>query len=738
MGPQNDGFSSSAVDVDSDAPSTSKNDTARTRFESGVASMREGTKLYLTNDFRSAESLFQRGTVTEYDGSGDNETGGGGTGETKAKNKISDTNGDKDTETDTDAEIDLRGAFALQYAIVGLLRGVASMEDDQLDTSLSRLWEADAMAALDAPWVGRKVVRGLCQLMAGIVECLRKSPAKGAYHMAGSWVYLRALRTEALDYDGMGREVVRSSALLGLGAFALILSLLPDKLVRAASWTTGFEVDRAAGLEMLQTCQREGGVYAPIAALGWISFTVDTKTFLGEEQTDEELAECETLLEWAKASFPDSLFFGILEADLHASRRRLPEALGVLEHAMALPCLDELRALKAVFSYKKAIYHLAALEWIEAARAFELAQAIYKASGRRSLGPSMAMYAAQCFCIDGGDGCEEAVARMMGEVATYKELDKSNWPRPDNMMFQLHGEYADGSVDNLPGWSLLHIATTMAITMRCTLWMNSDVAGRFVALLDGAGYDKDPDDAARAVVCIAQLHTHQGSIDTGLARCTKGLDLAPLLGESSRKFGTLPMLHYLAAHLHCAAGALHRAEVCLGSSVGTTDGDMDLQHYLSFKTSQLGRIVKKRLEDTYVRLALPAGKKAMLTIDLSSRPTAATGDDANDDEDTNTFSVRWDWSLEGRDVDFYARFLPRATTPVVEGEQEQLPLDIVPKTRHSAGNGPVEGAFCLPDGCEGGVLELLFSNQHSYLRGKVVTYKLVLPPNTTASDCEVV
>ena len=54
--------------------------------------------------------------------------------------------------------VDLRGAFTLQYAIVGLLRGVASMEENQLDTSLARLWEADALAARDVPWVGRKVV----------------------------------------------------------------------------------------------------------------------------------------------------------------------------------------------------------------------------------------------------------------------------------------------------------------------------------------------------------------------------------------------------------------------------------------------------------------------------------------------------------------------------------------------------------------------------------------------------
>ena len=40
---------------------------------------------------------------------------------------------------------------------------------------------------------------------------------------------------------------------------------------------------------------------------------------------------------------------------------------------MVLPRLDELRALEAMLSYKKAVYHLAGLEWVEAGRAFRQA-----------------------------------------------------------------------------------------------------------------------------------------------------------------------------------------------------------------------------------------------------------------------------------------------------------------------------------------------------------------------------
>lgn len=84
--------------------------------------------------------------------------------------------------------------------------------------------------------------------------------------------------------------------------------------------------------------------------------------------------------------------------------------------------------------------------------------------------------------------------------------------------------------------------------------------------------------------------------------------------------------------------------------------------------------------------------------------------------------MSWDWYLEERDIDFGARFVPSV--------KSRPPIEVVLNTRHDAGS-PVLGSFCLPAGCEGGTLELTFSNVYSYLRGKVVTYKLKLPSNAS-------
>jgi hypothetical protein len=56
--------------------------------------------------------------------------------------------------TDDGVEHDLRGAFALQYALTEVIKGLASLSNDQLDECLSRMWEADRLASEMDAWIG--------------------------------------------------------------------------------------------------------------------------------------------------------------------------------------------------------------------------------------------------------------------------------------------------------------------------------------------------------------------------------------------------------------------------------------------------------------------------------------------------------------------------------------------------------------------------------------------------------
>ena len=287
----------------------------------------------------------------------------------------------------------------------------------------------------------------------------------------------------------------------------------------------------------------------------------------------------------------------------------------------------------------------------------------------------------------------------------------------DRNAFKKHADYearreAGVAIKATRGWHLLHLSTAMAIFMRATLWMSEDHSARLADLLDGAGYTSW-DDKARAAICVAQMYAQRGTLDAGFEWCAKGLEMEPRLGEETHEFGTIPMLHYLTAHIHAAKGELRAAEVSLQASVAATSREMKLHHFLSFKCGRLRRMLGLQFEQAYTRLDIPAGKKATIAI-LLARPQGGPP--------FSPHVVEWDWGLEAYDLDFGVRFVPTGGG---------APLEAVPTTRHDGATGPVVGRFELPPGCERGVLELCFSNYYSYLRSKAVTYRLVLPPHTT-------
>ena len=310
----------------------------------------------------------------------------------------------------------MRGGFALQRALASVIRGVASLSDDQLDECRERLFEADRLVeeASDPPWVGKNVIRGVTQLMGGCIQCMQHSFAKGVWNVLSSWKYISCLEAEALHYQGtylpylsltdriltlhpqgLERETVRSSALsesvdptrisvlfvvvsasdktkqktssfcmslwlirhcgsaVTLAIFNLLMSVLPPSMLKAAQWLSGFEGDRAVALQQLKDCYEEEGLLAPWAAVVLCAYHIDVKTFLGEQQSEADFDQCEEILEWAAARYPGSIFFRGLEADLSAARKNVHRASEL--SASIDKDIGELKAMRWVTNYKRGI-----------------------------------------------------------------------------------------------------------------------------------------------------------------------------------------------------------------------------------------------------------------------------------------------------------------------------------------------------------------------------------------------
>eukprot|EP00435_Cladocopium_sp_Y103_P037025 s254_g9.t1 len=222
----------------------------------------------------------------------------------------------------------------------------AGFQNNQLDIVLERVHRADEELQLDCDWPGRTVLRGLCNLVAGVVEIMQGMPSKGVWHVLRSWLWLRNLESEAMMFDGHERGCVRSTALLALGVFNLFVSMLPPTAMKAAGWATGrnvtnfgtcwegFHGGRDVALSQLRSCWEEGGIQAPFAGMVLIGFCVDVSSFLGEfrAERDDRLHTAKEILDWANKQYPGAFFFAGLEAGYLAAMRDLEGRRAMVKH----------------------------------------------------------------------------------------------------------------------------------------------------------------------------------------------------------------------------------------------------------------------------------------------------------------------------------------------------------------------------------------------------------------------
>jgi len=691
-------------------------DEAVRAFMEDMGKLQMGQKLLFINDFQGAESVFSSGVMRKRNGVGEKE-----------------------------GLRDLRGAFALMHAFTAVLKGVASLADDQLAECLERLWNADALAAEEKEWLGRSLVRGLCTLMGGIIQCLQHNFIKGVFNVLRSWLWIKVLQSEGLDYKGKERQVIRSCALLTLGIFNLLLSMLPTSMLRTASVLSGFEGDRDAGLSMLIDCWREEGMFSPWGALVWAVYTVDTKSFLDETLSPSDEAMCIEIFTWARERFPNSVFFSGIEADFEACRKNVQLAKKIVEEAA--PYASDLKALQWALSYKKAVYELTDLQFENAAGFFEDSLRVYVRVGRRSLVPFMAMYSALCYHVVADEkarseleqdeleldtGEQEEVAEddvsepemdaataaahaeeMLGLVYKYKELPKTDWGRQDRWAFELYSEFDASQIEAAESyagtlrepWPLLEITESMIYRMRCTRWMEDLQTARLLQMLQDEQdlRPADPDDGIRVCACFAQVLIERGQLDPSLEWCEKGLALQKELSEIGDKKNYVLMLHYQKAVVMFRRGLLLSSKHSISKLESTERTSSWIYNYTLFKANILRKqIAAAEVKVEYQTIEIAAGNLHKERVRVEE-PGGM---------------VAWDWVCNKYDIQFSAMFRPDD-----DDFDIQIPANF---ERHSHEDGPCVGAFCAP--CRGAFI-LTWNNGHSLLRSKTIISRVnVLPP----------
>mmetsp|Transcript_24103 Transcript_24103/g.54954 ORF Transcript_24103/g.54954 Transcript_24103/m.54954 type:complete len:639 (+) Transcript_24103:80-1996(+) len=617
---------------------------AERRWDKSMEEMRVGIKSIFTLDLEESAAVFEKGMAR-----------------------------DLDTDPLVDEEYDLRGSFGLMNSLAALLHGLASLADDQLRECQDRVWRAEGMAQLDKEWDGKNIVRGVCFLMGGVVQCMQHSFAKGVWNILRCWPFISGLDKTALHATGREGMVVRSAALMTLGVFNLIISILPPTMLRAATFMTGYDGDRAKALQMLEQCWHEGGMLSCFAAIVRAGFAIDTKTFLGENQ-EEEREFAHKIVNWSKEIFSQdtpSLFTG-LEADLHACEHRLEEAKECMIR-LQVTVGTKLKALNLVTHYKLATYNLAGLSFAESVGFFESAYKVHMQVERRAMVPFMACYAGLAAAAAGDAERSEANFKIVQE---YKEKPKKNWGRQDQYAFAVLASRQEGTL-----CPMLELAECMCLRSRVVNFMTpeqlKDLAGRVAEATIGGS----PSQQVAAYYVRAECYEYAGDRDTAMQIATEGLALESTVTCDRAWEGGFDGLHWVAAKIHACRTEIPQATAHLDK---ITRGSI----VLSFRATQLKKHMGAQFEDLYRAVAVGAGATVIEDIPVKEART-----------------VEWDFMLEGYSVDFRVVWVKES------GEETEVEA----MSRREFENGPVAGSYDAPGP---GTLRLIFDNSFSYFRGK--------------------
>lgn len=598
-------------------------------------------------------------------------------------------------------EHDLRGGFSFITALFATLNGLASMQNNQLEIASKKFWAADEQLAEDKEWAGQTVLRGLCILVAGVVQVMQGGYAKGVWHILRSWLYLRYLESDGLNFDGHERSCVRSTSLLGLGVFNLIVSMLPPRARSMASYSTGFEGGRETALTQLRQCFDEGGINSPFAGLILVGFAVDVSNFLGEfsSQRDERLREARSILDWSKDHHPDCFFFAAQEANYQAAVRNLDGAIETI--TSVAESVQDKPAFTMMVHVRTATLQACKFNWAEAAKAYRGAAEVHRSVGRRAFCPALLLNTHLCYMLAGE---KEQAAEALDLCLTYKK-EKKKWSAVDTAALAdaeralaAASDESEVKKDTKGMWRpKMLFFLKITLLYRGANFMSLDDANKFLSMLKEETDLCGDDVEARCLGIALQAESlrQMESWDEALEMVSRGVALEPQMSGASKKEGSLHYLQMVSAYAHYSKGNLTAAQEALRKldALGTAGL---FAKAIDFKATYLKECLGMQFQDAYRECAVGARSRSRLLVDI--------------DKDVETVSC--DWVLKDKTISFRAVFQPsdESDSIVVESAEQ-----------YEANSGPFEFTFDVP---APGRLELVFDNTFSYMTGKSIQIRV--------------
>lgn len=260
---------------------------------------------------------------------------------------------------------------------IGLLEGMLSGSADTLVIILEDFWEAERLAnnSPDREWIGNRVSRGMSYLLGGILQVFMGRYVKGGLNIAIAFKLIRDFEQDVLSIPAHSDEgYVRSLGLLVLSLLNFFAQVLPSSITSAGD-LLGLGISKDKFREYIEMCHREKGEFSLIAKLVLVHSTINSKNFVFEKTTKEEIASCRNLMEECLSLGPESVIVHVINASVCLGESNLKGAEETLsdEKILAVISHTEWSNMELAVGFKLGVIYLCGFEFSKAERAFKMA-----------------------------------------------------------------------------------------------------------------------------------------------------------------------------------------------------------------------------------------------------------------------------------------------------------------------------------------------------------------------------
>ena len=271
-------------------------------------------------------------------------------------------------------------------ASIGLLEGMLSGSADSLAVIVEEFWETEKLAnnSPDKEWIGNRVSRGLSYMLGGILQVFMGRYVKGGLNVAISFKLVRDLEQDVLAISSDSKDgYIRSLGLLVLSLMNFFAQVLPASITSAGE-LLGLGISKEKFYHYIEMCHKENGVFAYIAKLVLVQTTINSKNFVFDHISKDELSHCRTLINECLVLGPDSVIVNVINASVCLGEGDIKGASKTLsgEAISRVISLPEWSNMELAVGYKLGVVHLCDFEFDKAQTAFKRAADAIARRGR--------------------------------------------------------------------------------------------------------------------------------------------------------------------------------------------------------------------------------------------------------------------------------------------------------------------------------------------------------------------